>query len=84
MINFLDHIKKKIIDELKPTNVFVVDNSHLHKKHQFYDKKKFHLKIVIECSRLKSMKTVESNRVIFSILKDELKDKIHALQIEIK
>lgn len=84
MVNFLDQIKKKITDELKPVNVFVIDNSYLHKKHQFYDKEKFHLKIVIECPRLKSMKTVESNRIIFSLLREELKNKIHALQIEVK
>ena len=43
----------------------------------------FHLKIKIKSSYLKSLNKIEAHKKIMGILKNELKDKIHALEIEI-
>ena len=43
----------------------------------------FHLKIIIESKKLKSIDKIEAHKKIFSILKHEMKTKIHALEIEI-
>ena len=83
MINFLDEIKEKINKKINPENLVLVDNSNLHIKHKFYDSNKFHLKIIIKSKKLKNMDKIAAHKEIFSILKDEMKNKIHALEIEI-
>ncbi|MAJ22972.1 MAG: hypothetical protein CBC24_03910 [Candidatus Pelagibacter sp. TMED64] len=84
MKKLLQDIEKKIKEKIPCDKLILIDNSYLHKKHKSFDEKKIHLKMQITSSYLKKMKPIESNRLIFSALKDEIKDKIHALQIEIK
>ena len=84
MINFFDEIKKKINKKINPENLIIIDNSNLHVKHKFYDSNKFHLKIIIKSEKLKNMDKITAHKEIFSILKDEMNNKIHALEIEIK
>jgi len=82
-MNFFDNIKNKINYNINTENIIIIDNSYLHKKHKFYDINKFHLKIIIKSKKLKEMNLVEAHREIFSILKEEINTKIHALEIEI-
>ena len=84
MKNFFNHITQKLKSKLKIENIEIIDNSYLHKKHKFFDDEKFHLKLVIHSEELKKMEIVNANRVIYALLKEEMKNKIHALQIEIK
>jgi len=83
MKNFLDKIKQKIIEKIEPENIVIVDNSKLHKKHKFFQPNKFHLKLVIKSKKLKKMDKIVAHKEIFSILKEEMKTDIHALEIEI-
>ena len=83
-MNFLDEVKKKINQELKPESIILIDNSHLHSKHKSFDINKFHLKIIIKSRKLKNMNKIMAHKEIFSILKDEMDNKIHALEIEIQ
>ena len=78
-----DEIKKKISNTINPENVTIIDNSSLHSKHKSFDIKKLHLKLIIESKKLKKMNKIEAHKEIFSILKNEMKNKIHALEIEI-
>jgi len=80
---FFDLIKEKINKKINAENVVLIDNSHLHTKHKFFDSKKFHLKIIIKSKELKKMNKIDAHKEIFSILKDEMRKKIHALEIEI-
>ena len=84
MKKLLQNIEKKIKEKIPYENLTLIDNSYLHKKHKSFDETKIHLKMQITSSYLTKMKPLESNRLIFSTLKDAIKDKIHALQIEIK
>ncbi len=84
MISFLEKVKAKINKKLNPTQILLFDNSSLHTKHKSYDAKKFHLKLVIKSEKLKNMNKIDAHKVIFSILADEMKNKIHALEIKIK
>lgn len=52
--------------------------------HKFYDKEKYHLKLEIKSQELKSLSSLEAHRKIYKILKDNFKDKIHALELDIK
>ena len=82
-MEFFDTVKKKIKKEISLENIILIDNSHLHTKHKHFDVNKFHIKIIIESKKLKSMNKIMAHREIFSILKDEMNNKIHALEIEI-
>ena len=59
---------------------FLKNNS---KKHKFFQPNKFHLKLVIKSKKLKKMDKIVAHKEIFSILKEEMKTDIHALEIEI-
>ena len=84
MMNFFDKIKEKINEKINPENLILIDNSSFHTKHKSFDSNKFHLKIIIKSKKLKKMDKISAHKKIFSILKDEMNNKIHALEIEIK
>ena len=81
-INSLTKIlKKKLTKEIKINNIKIEDKSFLHKKHQNFSKDKFHIKLIIESSELKEISSIEANRKIHDILRDEISRSIHSLQI---
>ena len=84
MITFLEKVKAKINNKLSPEQILLIDNSYLHSKHKSFDSNKFHIKLIIKSEKLKNMKKIDAHKVIFSILNEEMKNKIHALEIEIK
>ena len=83
-MNFFEEIKDKIEKKIKPDQITLIDNSSLHAKHKSFDSNKFHLKLIIKSKKLKNMEKIDAHKAIFSILNDEMKNKIHALEIEIK
>jgi len=83
MISFFEQVKEKINKNINSENITLIDNSHLHTKHKSFDSKKFHIKIIISSKELKKMNKIEAHKKIFSILKDEMNNRIHALEIEI-
>ena len=83
-MNFFDNIKKQLNQNINPENILIIDNSHLHKKHKYFDVNKFHLKIIIKSKKLKKMNRIEAHKEIYSILKNEMENRIHALEIEIE
>ena len=82
-MNFFDELKEKINKKINPENIMLIDNSHLHSKHKSFDSNKFHIKIIIKSQKLKKMDKILAHKEIYSILKDEMENKIHALEIEI-
>ena len=84
MMNFFDEIKEKINEKINPENIILVDNSYLHTKHKSFDSNKIHLKLIIKSKKLKNMDKIVAHKEIFAILKNEMKDKIHALEIKIQ
>ena len=83
MTTFLEKIKEKINIELSPAQILLVDNSNLHTKHKSFDSDKYHLKLIIKSEKLKNMRKIDAHKAIFSILNYEMKNNIHALEIEI-
>ena len=82
-MNFFEEVKEKINKKISPEKIILIDNSNFHTKHKSFDVNKYHLKIIITSKKLKSMSKIDAHKEIFSILKDEMSDKIHALEIEI-
>ena len=83
-MSFFDEIKDKINKKIDTENIILIDNSSFHTKHKSFDPNKLHLKIIIESEKLKKMNKIAAHKEIFSILKEEMNNKIHALEIEIK
>ena len=83
-MSFFDQVKEKINKKINPENIILIDNSRLHTKHKSFDSNKLHLKIIIKSKKLKNMSKIMAHKEIFSILKDEMNNKIHALEIEIQ
>ena len=84
MINFLKKLEIKISRELNLEKIQIINNSDLHRKHKSFNPDKVHLKIIIYSKKFKEMKRIDAHKMIFSLLKEEMKNKIHALEIEIK
>ena len=74
-------IKKKICDSKIVEYVDVEDKSYLHKSHKNNDPNKFHIKLKIKSKALQNMSRIESNKFIFRLLDEEMKNYIHSLQI---
>ena len=62
----------------------VVDNSKKHKRHKFFSPEKFHLQLKIKSLYLQSLSRVSAQKMIMRVLRDDLKTKIHALEIRIE
>ena len=79
-------IVSKIVEMLSNDGhkITIVDNSNLHKSHKFFSKDKFHLQLNIKSLYLSSMSRLNSQKLVMKVLKEELKNKIHALQISIE
>jgi stress-induced morphogen len=84
MDNFLEEIKSKLNKNLSTENIEIIDNSHKHSTHKYFDKNKYHLSLQIESKYLKKLNQIEAQREVMKILKTELQTKIHALEIKIK
>tara|TARA_B110000014_G_C19607527_1_gene321678 strand:+ start:163 stop:414 length:252 start_codon:yes stop_codon:yes gene_type:complete len=82
-MNLFDQIKEKINKKINPENIILIDNSSFHAKHKSFDSNKFHLKIIIKSEKLRNMDKITAHKEVFSILKDEMSNQIHALEIEI-
>ena len=74
-------VKKKINENISVEDIDIEDKTFLHKNHESHNVNKFHLKLIIKSSELKKMKKIQSTRKIYSILKEELDQHIHSIQI---
>ena len=84
MKNYFDEIKNKLNKEIEIEEIQIVDNSQKHKGHKFFSPKKFHLKLIIKSLYLSSLTRVNAQKMIMKILSDDLRNKIHALEINIE
>ena len=75
------NIKKKIEDNVPLEYIKIEDKSFIHKNHSGNKEGKCHLKILIKSSKLKKISKIDSNKIIYKLLDNELKKSIHSLQI---
>ena len=74
-------VKKKLQNRINLEDIQIEDKSFLHKNHAGNQEGKFHLKISLISSELKTMTKIESNKKIYKILDKEIKESIHSIQI---
>ena len=81
---YFDEISRKLNEEITIEDLEIVDNSYKHKGHKFYTPEKFHLHLKIKSLYLSSLSRVSAQKIIMKILRNDLKTKIHALEIRIE
>ena len=76
-------IEYKIKKNFDVTDLKIEDKSFLHSGHKNFREDNYHIKLTINSSELKKINSLESNKKVYSVLKDEMKKNIHSLQITI-
>ena len=84
MENYFKEIEKKLKEKINFEQLEIIDNSLKHKGHKFFSEDKYHLHLKIKSLYLKSISRLNAQKMIMNILKDDLKTKIHALEISIE
>ena len=84
MKNYLDEIKAKLETQIEIEELIIVDNSNNHRGHKFFSPEKLHLHLKIKSLYLNSISRVNAQKLIMKILNEDLKTKIHALEISIE
>ncbi len=79
--NLINNIKTKLLESSFVDKVIIEDKTYLHVKHSSHDKNKFHLKLTISSSELKKISKLEATKKVNKILRDEIKNYIHSIQI---
>jgi BolA protein len=74
-------VKKKLTDQIDIERIEIEDKSFLHKNHAGNQEDRYHLKIIMSSSELKSLSRIESNKRVYKILDKEMKEHIHSIQI---
>ena len=83
MKDYFDEIKRKLKSNLNLESIDIVDNSYKHKGHKFFSKDKYHIHLIIKSSYLTSISRLNAQKKVMKILSEDLKTKIHALEITI-
>ena len=83
MENFFESIKKKIKKNIQDSKIEIIDNTDKHVNHKSFQKNKLHLSLIIVSNELKVLNKIDAHKKIMGILSEELKSKIHALEIKI-
>ena len=79
----IEIVKEKIKKKIVLQEIYVEDKSFLHKNHKNNSADKFHIKITIVSEELKFKKKIDSTKLIYKILENELKNYIHSIQISV-
>ena len=84
MENYFKDIEKKLKEKINFEKLEIIDNSQKHKGHKFFSEEKYHLHLKIKSLYLKSISRLSAQKIIMNILKEDLKNRIHALEITIE
>ena len=84
MKNYFEKIKDKLKENIKIESIDLIDNSHKHKSHKFFSPEKYHIQLKIKSLYLNSISRISAQKMVMKVLEDELKTKIHALEINIE
>ena len=84
MKNYFEEICTKLNAVIEIEHIDIVDNTHKHKRHKSFSPEKFHLHLKIKSLYLNSISRVNAQKIVMKVLKDDLRKKIHALEISIE
>jgi len=76
-------IEEKLTEALVPTRLVVEDDSHHHAGHAGHDGGgESHFNVLVVSEKFNSISRVQRQRMIYEILEDEIRERIHALQLK--
>ena len=84
MDNYIKQIEEKIKSKIDLEEIKILDNTEKHKNHKTFQKDRMHLVLEIKSKFLNSLRRIDAERKINSILKEDFEKKVHALQIKLK
>ena len=82
MTELADRIERKLREELDAKHVELEDESHLHAGHAGAASGGKHFKAVIVSDRFSGLSRVQAQRLVYSVLEQEMAGEIHALSME--
>ncbi len=80
-MNRPDRIESKLREHLSATHVEVIDESHLHAGHVGAQSGGGHFRVTVVSDRFEGLSTLQSQRLVFQALADEMRTEIHALSM---
>ena len=84
MKNYFKEIQTRLNNEIELEEIVIIDNSSKHKGHKFFSPEKYHLHLKIKSLYLSSLSRINAQKIIMKVLENDLKTKIHALEISIE
>jgi len=75
-------IEARLVEQLEPAHLEVVDESHLHAGHAGAKSGAGHYRVVIVSERFAGASRVERQRLVYAALADEMGPEIHALSMQ--
>ncbi|WP_413813454.1 BolA family protein [Devosia sp. Leaf420] len=79
-----DTITTKLTERFSPTHLEVIDESNKHRGHAGWrESGETHFRVRIATSDFDGLSRVAQHRAVFDLLNAELKEQVHALNIEI-
>ena len=84
MKNYFKEIQTRLNNEIELEEIVIIDNSSKHKGHKFFSPEKYHLHLKIKSLYLSSLSRINAQKIIMKVLDNDLKTKIHALEISIE
>ena len=78
-------IERKLNEAFSPSDLVVIDESHLHAGHAgARPEGESHFRVEITADKFKGMSRVASQRAIYEVLAEELRSDIHALALTVR
>tara|TARA_B100001057_G_C22839697_1_gene946578 strand:+ start:1581 stop:1841 length:261 start_codon:yes stop_codon:yes gene_type:complete len=83
-MKYFARIEQKLIKHFKPTKLEIIDESNRHSTHSgSRPGGETHFKINMTSSLFKGKTKIDQQREVYRVLKDEIKERIHALSLEL-
>ena len=84
--NRQDRIKELINKSLNPSDIEIIDNSHLHAGHGNVKEgdTETHLFIKIRSGQFRGLNKIEMHRLVYKTLEDELSNGLHAIELDLE
>tara|TARA_B100001029_G_scaffold134066_1_gene112966 strand:+ start:621 stop:875 length:255 start_codon:yes stop_codon:yes gene_type:complete len=83
MENFIKNLEQKLRENIQLSKIEILDNTHKHVKHKSFQKNKYHITLIIESGELRHLNKIEAHKRVIKVISEELKTKIHAVEIKI-
>lgn len=78
-----ENIKRKLEEKFEPLVLELIDESQMHKGHAGYNELgESHFRVVIASRCFEGRSRLERQRMVYEVLAEEIKDRVHALSLK--